>query len=179
MTTQNRQQPLSDSKATESIRSTAAFETFPWEEVPSLDKDLILKLAECKFIDAGQNVIFCGPTDSAKTHLANALSAIAQKAGYSVNLVHGARLDARFSWQACLESYLVDCDLLLVDDPQPTEHLRELLKQRRQRSTLLLTTLSPAQLLPQLIPSDARLAPLREAWASPILVEFKEPLAKN
>jgi hypothetical protein len=174
MNTHEKQQPLSHSKAAEWIRPTATFDTFSWEDAPSLDKEVFLQLAACKFIDAGQNVIFCGPGDSSKTHLANALSAIALQAGYSVNLVDSARLDARFSWQACVESYLVDCDLLLVCDPHPTEQLREILKQRQKRSTLLLTTLPPDQLLGQLIPADARLEALRAAWAGAVLVEFNQ-----
>jgi DNA replication protein DnaC len=158
------------------IRPTATFESFCWEESPSLDRDLFLKLATCDFIAEGQNVIFCGPTTSGKTHLSNALADIALRAGYSVNLIDSTRLNARFSWQSCLERYVVECDLLLIDDPQSSEQLQAILKERQGRSTLLLSYLPAAELLSALMPAEVNLQPLRDSWKKPIVIEFKENL---
>jgi DNA replication protein DnaC len=163
--------------ATESVhcvQSTATLESFVWEDAPSLSKDLFLDLAGGNFIAKGENVIFCGPAASGKTHLSNALATIAQKSGYSVNLVAGFRLDTRFAWQFSLEPHLISCDLLLIDEPEKTTHLAELLRARQGRSTMLLTTLPAAQLLQRLLPTSNGFEPLREAWSKPIVVEFKE-----
>ncbi len=127
MSTSNKPRSPEPSDTAQWGQRTSTLESFLWEEAPSVDKNLVLSLAKGDFIAAGQNVIFSGPTACGKSHLANALADLALQAGHSVNLVDSARLDARFSWQSCLESYLIDCDLLVVDDPFPTEQLRQIL----------------------------------------------------
>jgi len=174
MSTSNEPRSPEHSESAHWGHRTSTLDSFLWEEAPSLDKNLILSLAKCDFIAARQNVIFCGPIACGKSHLANSLADLALQAGYSVNLVDGPRLDVRFSWQSCLESYLIDCDLLVVDDPRPTEQLREILKQRRNRSTLLVSNRPAAELLEALMPREVRFDPLRETWISPVVVEFKE-----
>jgi hypothetical protein len=156
-------------------RPTATFESFDWAAAPSLDKAVFDNLATCAFIARGQNVIFSGPTASGKTHLANALEHVALQAGHTVNVINADRLDARFSWQFVVDQYLSDCDLLVIDEPRPTEQLRALLKARRGRSTILVSDV-PSKVLFEAVlpPSDRSLEPLRASWADHVAVEFKE-----
>ena len=59
-------------------------EDFEFDKQPAIDPVLINELASCRFIDAGQNVIFLGSPGVGKTHLAIALGYESIKAGYTV-----------------------------------------------------------------------------------------------
>lgn len=156
-------------------RPTATFESFDWAAAPSLDKSVFDKLATCAFIAQGQSVIFSGPVACGKTHLASAIEHVALQAGHSVNVINADRLFARFSWQFVLDQYLIDCDLLVIDEPRPTEQLRALLKARLGRSTILVSDVPSKELFEAILPaSDHSLDALRASWSDHVAVEFKE-----
>ncbi len=57
-----------------------------------IDKDKVLRLAECKWIENGGNVIFFGPSGVGKTHLSIALGLEAIDKGYETRFVVVDRL---------------------------------------------------------------------------------------
>ena len=57
---------------------------FDFNFQPSLDRQMVMNLANLSFIDRKENVIFIGPPGVGKTHLAIALGLTACKEGYRV-----------------------------------------------------------------------------------------------
>ena len=45
-------------------------DSFQFEDIPSLNKQAVLELVQGHYIEAGENVVFLGPTGTGKTHLA-------------------------------------------------------------------------------------------------------------
>jgi len=153
---------------------TNTFDTFVWEAAPSLDRALFEDLATCDYIRQGRNLIFCGPPACGKTHLSGALAVIATRLGHSVILADSSRFSSNHFCLSSPDQELVDCDLLMIDDADRTDMLGETLALRRRRSTMLITTIPAAELMAKLLPDDRDYLPLRDTWARPIVVEFKE-----
>lgn len=58
----------------------------------SIDKDKVLSLANCRWIDNGGNVVFFGPSGVGKTHLSIALGLEAINEGYETKFITAERL---------------------------------------------------------------------------------------
>ena len=69
-------------------------ETFDFAYQPSIDKKQLLALANCHFIEHGDNVIILGPPGVGKTHLSVALGLKAIEHGYRVLFSSAAHLIA-------------------------------------------------------------------------------------
>ena len=69
-------------------------ETFEFSYQPSIDRKQVLELANCHFIEHGDNVIVLGPPGVGKTHLAVSLGLKAIEAGYRVLFSSAANLIA-------------------------------------------------------------------------------------
>lgn len=65
---------------------------FVFEDVPELNKQQIIQLADCDFIEQSHNLCFLGPTGVGKTHLAMALGYEACKRKYPTIFVPAAKL---------------------------------------------------------------------------------------
>lgn len=65
---------------------------FVFEDVPELNKQQIIQLADGDFIEQSHNICFLGPTGVGKTHLAMALGYEACKRKYSTIFISAAKL---------------------------------------------------------------------------------------
>ena len=128
-------------------------DSFQFETIPSLNKQAVLELAQGHYIEAGENVVFLGPTGTGKTHLAIALSMAACRQAKRVRFATAAGLINELmeaQSQLCLsklENTLLKLDLLVLDEvgfvpfsKTGAELLFGLLTQRYERGSVLLTS---------------------------------------
>jgi DNA replication protein DnaC len=118
-----------------------------------LSKTLLADLALCRFIEHGDNVLLLGPTGTGKSHLAQALAHEAIKHGYQalyqpahvlLAALHAGRADGQYHKML---KRLIQIDLLVIDDfgllplsPQAIEDLYEIIRERYERRSIVLTS---------------------------------------
>ena len=74
------------------LPSVKTLEQFDFEAAPGVPKARIQELAGLAFIERRENVIFLGPSDTGKSHLATALGVRATERRYKVRFVTAADL---------------------------------------------------------------------------------------
>jgi DNA replication protein DnaC len=133
------------------LRHQACIEDIDFKHPCGLDKSLIMRLAECSWLQHHQNMIITGPTGTGKSYLACAFAQKACRSGYTASYQRMSRLfeeinlakgDGRY---VKLLAGLAKVDLLVLDDfgLQPLDReqrhdLLEILEDRYQlRSTLV------------------------------------------
>lgn len=65
---------------------------FDFSEVPALNKQKVVQLSECHFIDQAENICFLGPAGVGKSHLAKSIGYEACKQGLPVRFFSAAEL---------------------------------------------------------------------------------------
>ena len=142
-----------------SVNSAKTLETFDLAFNPALNRQEILQIASCDFIRQHHNVLLCGPTDTGKTHLAQAIAHEACRQGYEVLFINthkmlqhlrGGRADG--SLPRRMQTYLRP-DLLILDDfglrpltPPGPEDMYDIISERYEQGSILLTSnRSPAE----------------------------------
>ncbi len=126
---------------------------FDFTAAPRVPKTLMADLALCRFVEHGENVLFCGPTGTGKSHLAQALAQEAIKHGYRalsrpthtlLAALHAGRADGT---HAKHRFRLMNVDVLVLDDfglvplsNQAAEDLYEIIRERYERKSILLTS---------------------------------------
>jgi len=130
-------------------------EDYDFKAQPSLDRKVVLNLAELGFVDRCEAVLWIGPSGVGKTHLAIALGVRACQAGYKVRFVRAypmlRRLYAALADDSLDEilDELAQPDVLIVDElgNSPKRHeddlagvFFELVARRYRRGAVILTT---------------------------------------
>lgn len=128
-------------------------DNFKFEEVPSLDKKLVLQLFKGQYLQATENVVFIGPHGTGKTHLAIALGIQACYEGKHARfftvaeLVHqllearDERQVLRFQQQLARYDPLVLDELGMVDcKPDEANLLFQVISTRYERRSTIITT---------------------------------------
>ena len=151
---QNRQMALRMRKA--HLRQDAAVEDIDFRHPRSLDRSVVLALANCQWIKNRRNCLITGPTGVGKTYLACALAQKACREGFSARYVRAGRLLGELAAARLDGSYitrlrtLAAVDLLVLDDwgvaPLSDEGRRDLLEildDRYDRKSTLVTSQVP------------------------------------
>jgi len=135
------------------IEENRTLTRFDFAAAPHVPKTLMADLALCRFVERGENVLFCGPTGTGKSHLAQALMQEAIKRGYRalsrpthtlLTGLHASRADGTY---AKFRHRVMNVDVLLLDDfglvplpAQAAEDLYEIIRERYERRSILLTS---------------------------------------
>jgi DNA replication protein DnaC len=131
-------------------------DTFDFLAIPSLNKQLVLDLARCDYIDRRENVLALGNSGTGKTHIALALGLAACQKGYRVRFATAAGLvhelmEARDEKRLLrTQKQLAGYQLLIIDELGfvplsrfAAELLFEIFSQRYERGATLVTSNLP------------------------------------
>jgi DNA replication protein DnaC len=138
------------------FRYKAEVEQISFEADREINKNQVLRLADCDFIKKKENVIITGSTGIGKSYMASALGHQACSLGYKVMYEHTSKLFARLKMGKADGSYLKEItrmekqDLLIIDDfgLQPLDQqsrtiLMEIIEDRHGKRSTLFTSQVP------------------------------------
>ena len=128
-------------------------DTFDFSAIPKLDKQKVLQLAECLWIDPSDNLCLAGTPGTGKTHIATAIGIAACRQGFRVRFFTAAGLvNTLIESQSQhtlsrLERVLAKIDLIIVDElgyvpfsKAGAELLFGVFAARYERAAILVTT---------------------------------------
>ena len=133
-----------------------SLDAFDFTAIPSVNKQLVMELARCEYIQRRENVIAVGNSGTGKTHVALGLGLAACQRGMSVGFTTAAALvhelmEARDEKRLLnLQRQLSRLSLLIIDEqgfvplsPTGAELLFEVFSQRYERGSVMVTTNLP------------------------------------
>ena len=138
------------------FRYKAALEDLHYHTDRNIDRNLIMRLAECKFIDKHENILITGSTGIGKSYIASALGHQACSLGYKVIYHNAAKLFGKLKMAKADGSYIREVakieryHLLVLDDfgIQPLDGpsraaLMEIIEDRHGKSATIITSQVP------------------------------------
>lgn len=138
------------------FRYKASVEQINFDTDREINKNHVLRLADCAFIDKKENVLITGSTGIGKSYIASAIGHQACSLGYKVMYEHTAKLFARLKMSKADGTYLKEItrmekqDLLIIDDfgIQPLDQLSrtilmEIIEDRHGKRSTLFTSQVP------------------------------------
>lgn len=141
------------------FKQSACMEDIDYSAPRKLDKSLLLKLAECQWIRAHNNVLIIGATGTGKTYMACALAHKACLEGFSVRYHRMSRLLPEFVTSKSDGRYnklmndLIRTDVLILDDwgimelnDENRRDLLEILDDRHGKLSTIVTSQLPLKL---------------------------------
>lgn len=133
-------------------------------EAGRVDKNQVLRLADCDFIGRRENIILTGSTGIGKSYLASAIGHQACGKGYRVLYQHSTKLFARMKIAKADGSYIKELarmerqHLLIIDDfgiqpldAQSRSTLMEIIEDRHGKSSTIITSQVPVSLWHEVI----------------------------
>jgi len=140
------------------FRYNASIEQLHFDVDRNLEKNQVLRFAECKFIDKGENILITGSTGIGKSYLASALGNQACTLGYKVYYSNATKLFAKLKMTKADGSYIREIsriekqDLLILDDfgIQPLDNqnrssLMEIIEDRHGKRSTIITSQLPVR----------------------------------
>jgi DNA replication protein DnaC len=131
----------------------ATVEDIDYQHPRKLQKTKVLELFSCRWVQAHQNIIICGPTGTGKTYLPCALGNKACREGYKVIYTRAPRLFGTLFQARADGTYgrllgkLAKTDVVIIDDlgTSPLDaaqrlDLREILEDRYSVSSTIITS---------------------------------------
>lgn len=140
------------------FRYNATIEQLYFDVDRNLEKNQILRFAQCKFINKGENILITGSTGIGKSYLASALGNQACTLGYKVYYSNATKLFARLKMTKADGSYIREIsriekqDLLILDDfgiqpldSQSRSSLMEIIEDRHGKHSTIITSQLPVK----------------------------------
>jgi DNA replication protein DnaC len=138
------------------FRYRAALEDLHYNTDRNIDKNQILRFADCSFIDKSENILITGATGIGKSYIASAIGYHACGLGYKVIYHNVPKLFSRLKMSKADGSYMKEVarierqQLLILDDfgLQPLDTasraaLMELIEDRHGKGALIITSQVP------------------------------------
>ena len=138
------------------FRYKSEMESISFDIERNLDKNYLMRLAECAFIDKHENILITGSTGIGKSYIATALGNQACVMGYKVIYASTSKLFAKLKMAKADGSYLKEIsrlerqDLLILDDfgIQPFDNqsrstLMEIIEDRHGNHSTIVTSQIP------------------------------------
>ncbi len=138
------------------FRYNACVENINYAADRSINKNLIMRLADCQFIDQGENIIITGATGVGKSYIASALGYQACFKGYKVMYFNLSKLLLKFKMSKADGSYMKELkriekqDMLIIDDfgLHPIEQqdqfiLLDIIEERHNYKSTIITSQIP------------------------------------
>lgn len=136
----------------------ADIENIIFDESRNLDRTLVLRLAECEFVEKNENILITGSTGVGKSYLGTALGYRACIEGYKVSYFNTSKLFAKLKMAKADGSYLRELakiqkqDVILLDDfglqaldSQNRITLLEIIEDRHNKGSIIVTSQIPVQ----------------------------------
>ena len=138
------------------FRYKASVESIHYHAERSIDRNQILRLADCTFIDRYENLLITGSTGIGKSYVASAIGHQACILGYKVLYASTAKLFAKLKMAKADGSYIKEAaklerqELLILDDfgiqpfdAQSRAALMEIIEDRHGKTSLIITSQLP------------------------------------
>lgn len=140
------------------FRYNASIEKLYFGPDRNLEKNMVMRFAECNFIDKAENILITGCTGIGKSYIASAIGNQACLKGYKVFYMNIAKLFSKLKMLKADGSYLREIsriekqDLLILDDfgLQPLDNhnrsaLMELIEDRHEKRSTIITSQLPVK----------------------------------
>jgi DNA replication protein DnaC len=138
------------------FRYQSCMESIDYNAERNLDRNQILRFAECNFIRKHENIIITGSTGIGKNYIATALGHQACTSGFKVYYANLGKLFSRLKMGKADGSYLKEIskierqDLLIIDDfgllpidNQNRSALMEIVEDRHKKASMIITSQLP------------------------------------
>ena len=138
------------------FRYQAQVEKIKYDPERNLDENTVMRLAECTFIEKGENLLITGSTGVGKSYLASALGYHACMQGYRVYYANTTKLLAKLKMAKADGSYIKEMrrierqQLLIIDDfgLQPLDStargmLLDMIEDRHGKASMIITSQFP------------------------------------
>lgn len=138
------------------FRYKANMEQIEYSPDRTLDKNLILRLAEGNYINKKENILITGSTGLGKSYIASALGNQACTQGYKVLYFNTAKLFSKLKMAKADGTYISEMakierqDLLIIDDfginpidSQARAYLLEIIEDRHGKRSMIITSQLP------------------------------------
>jgi DNA replication protein DnaC len=140
------------------FRYNASMEQLLYEKERNLDKNQLMRYAECTFIDKNENIFITGSTGIGKSYIASTIGHQACIKGYKVLYLNTEKLMAKLKMAKADGSYIKEIarierqDLLILDDfgiqpydSQSRLSLMEIIEDRHGKRATIITSQLPVK----------------------------------
>lgn len=138
------------------FRYQSNIENIDYDADRNLDRNQMMRFAECTYIGKQENILITGSTGIGKSHLATALGHQACTLGYKVYYANMAKLFSKLKMGKADGSYMREIskierqDLLILDDfglvpidNQNRSALMEIIEDRHKKASMIITSQLP------------------------------------
>ena len=138
------------------FRYQSSIESIDYQADRNLDRNQMMRFAECTYIRKQENILITGSTGIGKSHVATALGHQACILGYKVYYANMAKLFSRLKMGKADGSYMREMarierqDLLILDDfgllpidNQNRSALMEIIEDRHKKASMIITSQLP------------------------------------